>query len=73
MRAKYVKKQWYQEPNGSAAPTEPHISHTPSTSSNSPIVNDVSGVFAVPSRVRAISNSQSVDILVRRQHVLAQG
>ncbi|ORZ19972.1 hypothetical protein BCR41DRAFT_351070 [Lobosporangium transversale] len=63
MRAKYVKKQWYQDPNGGTSAnnnaSEPHF-----TSPQNPSApNTSSSGLAVPDRVRAVTKSQSVDNL----------
>ncbi|KAG0247526.1 hypothetical protein BG011_001347 [Mortierella polycephala] len=65
MRAKYVKKLWYQDPNGSTPTAEP-LPSQPSSTASSPSPANAStqgGILAVPGRVRAISKSQSIDSL----------
>ncbi|KAF9576031.1 hypothetical protein EC968_000591 [Mortierella alpina] len=66
MRAKYVKKQWYQDPEGSGngvTPSGAPISQRSTTSTTSSPINGQNGALAVPDRVRAISKSQSIENL----------
>ncbi|KAF9930397.1 hypothetical protein FBU30_000528 [Linnemannia zychae] len=59
MRAKYIKKLWYQDPNGS--PAAAPGSATPVLTSPTSSIGTNSGL-AVPDRVRAISKSQHIDV-----------
>ncbi|KAG0213584.1 ArfGAP with FG repeats 1 [Mortierella sp. GBA30] len=67
MKAKYVKKLWYQDPNGGSngvMPIEATASQRSSiVSTSSSAANSHNGALAVPDRVRAISKSQSFDNL----------
>ncbi|KAF9989239.1 hypothetical protein BGZ75_007061 [Mortierella antarctica] len=67
MRAKYVKKQWYQDPEGSGngvtSTGAPISQRSTTTSTISPAVNGQGGALAIPDRVRAISKSQSIENL----------
>jgi hypothetical protein len=61
MRAKYVKKLWYQDPSGGSPTTAAITSAIPAPTS--PTTGSGSnGALAVPERVRAISKSQSIDV-----------
>ncbi|KAF9108832.1 hypothetical protein BGX29_005743 [Mortierella sp. GBA35] len=60
MRAKYVKKLWYQDPNGGSPAAAPAAAMPAPTSPTS--ANGANSALAVPDRVRAISKSQSIDV-----------
>ncbi|KAK3813169.1 MAG: hypothetical protein J3Q66DRAFT_43457 [Benniella sp.] len=60
MRAKYVKKLWYRDPNGNQAPESQTSSHSPSVSGSFSSMGGSNIALAVPERVQT-TKSQSVD------------
>ncbi|KAG0276731.1 hypothetical protein BGZ95_007126 [Linnemannia exigua] len=60
MRAKYVKKLWYQDPTG-GSPVAAAASATPTPTSPTS-AHGPNSTLAVPDRVRVISKSQSIDV-----------
>ncbi|KAF9151688.1 ArfGAP with FG repeats 1 [Linnemannia schmuckeri] len=61
MRAKYVKKLWYQDPNG-GSPSAAAVNSAISAPTSPTAGNGPNSALAVPERVRAISKSQSIDV-----------
>ncbi|KAI8363636.1 hypothetical protein B0O80DRAFT_18377 [Mortierella sp. GBAus27b] len=63
MKAKYVKKQWYQDPNGGAAPESHASSHSPTASNSYSNAGGSGNALTVPDRIRTSTRSPSTDNL----------